>query len=241
MTLSIRTSINGLWLGWLIMTTAYAQTTLSSFTEQTHAFLQRYVQAGKVDYARIQKNFPAAEALYTQIATMDLSRATDHEKKAFYINAYNLIVIYQVVKYYPLKSALDAGGGGFFNKLMHRVAGEAMTLNQLEMDKLLRVYHDARIHVALACAARGCPPLAEFAYTPLRLDIQLQERTQASLNNPAFIRVNTRDKKVTLSKLFEWYQDDFTHGGQSLLSFINAYRQQKIPSVYKVYYYAYDW
>ena len=66
---------------------------------------------------------------------MDLSSASAESKKAFYINAYNLIVIYQVSKFYPLKSPLDKSG--FFDKVKHQVAGEALTLNALELKTLV--------------------------------------------------------------------------------------------------------
>ncbi|MEM6360586.1 MAG: DUF547 domain-containing protein, partial [Bacteroidota bacterium] len=48
-------------------------------------------------------------------------------KNAFFVNAYNLIVIYQVAKFYPLKSPLDRSG--FFDRVKHTVAGESITLN----------------------------------------------------------------------------------------------------------------
>lgn len=230
-----------LWLGLLALSTAQAQSSLATFTGQANAFLQQYVHEGNVDYKRIHQQFSSIETLYAQVGKMDLSRASPAEKEAFYLNAYNLVVIYQVVKYYPLKSALDAAGGGFFNKLMHRVAGEMLTLNQLEKEKLLEPYADARLHFTLACAARGCPPLASFAYNPLQLDTQLTGRTQRALNDPTFIRVSTRTKTVAVSKIFEWYLADFRRNGKSVLSFVNTYRSNKIPVEYTVSYYEYDW
>jgi len=66
---------------------------------------------------------------------------------AFYINAYNLLVIHQVVKNYPLSSVQDKNG--FFEKRKFQIAGEEMSLNRLEKDKLLKKYKDASISIVL--------------------------------------------------------------------------------------------
>lgn len=221
-----------------------AQTAQEKFTVEANAFLQRYVSDGSVDYANIKKNFPEIESLYKQVGQMNLNNAADQEKKAFYINAYNLVVIYQVTKYYPLKSALDASG--FFDQIKHRVAGEELTLNGLEIGKLLKrsaaqPYGDARVHFVLACAAKGCPKLAGFTFQPDKLDAQLEDRAKLALNNSYFIRVNKGQKKVEVSKIFTWYEKDFTGGGKSVLAYINQYRQEKIPIDYQVSNYEYDW
>jgi len=216
-----------------------AQNTLPAFFQETSTFLKEHVENGRVDYANLKKDPAALAALTKQIGTMSLAGATPAEKKAFYINAYNLLVIQQVVGLLPLKSPLDAPG--FFDKRKQRVAGEDLTLNDLEKEKLLKTYADARIHFAVVCAAKGCPVLAEFAYVPQKLDAQLDERAKLALNSTYFIRVNPKQKRVEVSKLFEWYQADFTKGGQSVLGYVNGFRQEKIPADYAVAMYEYDW
>lgn len=231
--------------GWLLLLTillagqSYAQSNLNRFVADADVFLNKYVEKGQVDYAEIKDNFQEIEKLYNQVGSMDLSAANDEERKAFYINAYNLIVIYQVSKYYPLKSALDRSG--FFDKVDHRIAGKEMTLNQLEIGILIRKYNDPRIHFALACAAKGCPPLADFAFKPSILDAQLDKRSRKALNDSYFIRVYPEKKRVEISKIFDWYKKDFSANGQEPLKFINKYRNSKIPGSYEVAFYEYDW
>ncbi|GAA0891274.1 hypothetical protein GCM10009122_09530 [Fulvivirga kasyanovii] len=213
---------------------------LDSFFKQSDTFFKKYVQNGKVAYKTINSQFSEIESLYKTIGEADLSAASDTEAKAFYINAYNLIVIYQVSKYYPLKSPLDQSG--FFDKVKHTVAGTSMTLNFLEIKKLILAYKDPRIHFALACAAVSCPPLADFAYMPGQLDQQLDTRTKLALNDPVWLKVRPDQKKVQLSKIFEWYHKDFVMGGESsVLEFINKYRTKNIPTSYAIAYYEYDW
>jgi hypothetical protein len=216
-----------------------AQDELSAFTKTSDVFLKKYVSNGSVAYARINQNVSEVETLYKQVGEMKLSGVDVAMQKCFYVNAYNIIVIYWVVKHYPLKSPLD--DSGFFDKVKHKVAGEEMTLNSLEIKKLLAQYKDARFHFALACAAKSCPPLANFAYMPATLDRQLTERASTALNNPDWIKVSAAQKKIELSKIFEWYKKDFTADGKTEIEWINQYRKDKIPTTYAVGFYEYNW
>lgn len=217
----------------------FAQSTPDGFTNDVNEFMKAHVADGRVEYARLKKSGDDLDKLYKQIGSVNLTGSSDKAKKAFYINAYNVAVIYQVVQAFPLKSPLDKAG--FFDQIKHPVAGQTITLNQLEKEKLLNTYGDARVHFALVCAAVSCPPIADFAYTPDKLDAQLDERTQLSLNNPTFIRVNSGQKKVELSKLFDWYKADFSKDGQSVLAYINGFRREKIPAAFGTSFYEYDW
>lgn len=213
---------------------------LTSFFKDADAFLKKYVENGKVHYQQINEDFEVIEKLYNEIGAMDISKATPETKKAFFINAYNLIVIYQVGKYYPLKSPLDRSG--FFDRVKHNVAGESITLNALEIKKIVLIYKDARIHFALACAAKSCPPLASFAYVPHELNSQLDARTKLSINNKNWLKVSASAKQASISKIFDWYKKDFTMDGQNtVIDFINKYRSTPIPTSYSVEHYEYDW
>ncbi|MDN5205221.1 DUF547 domain-containing protein [Fulvivirgaceae bacterium BMA10] len=223
----------------LAIHSGFANEKLTKFFGDVDSFLKKYTQEGRVDYEAIKKNLTNAQQLYEAIGTMDLSGTTEDERKAFYLNAYNMVVIYQVAKYYPLKSAMDQSG--FFDKVKHRIAGEQLTLNALEIIKIMRQFGDARIHFALACAANGCPPLADFAYAPNQIDTQLQQRTRESLNNDNFIQVQSSSRKVNVSMIFKWYAKDFIKEKPNIITYINQFRDNKIPENFELGYYEYDW
>lgn len=229
----------------LIFTFCFLQLTMlhanssSDFFTRTDGLLKKYVKNGLVSYKDIKKDMTEIKALYTAIGEMDLTGKSDNEKKAFYINAYNLIVIYWVVEYYPLKSPLDKSG--FFDKVKHKVAGEELSLNALEIKKMLMPYKDGRFHFALACAAKSCPPLASFAYTPEKLEQQLNDRTTLALNNAEWLKVNASEKKVEFSKIFDWYKGDFMSDGKTQIDWVNTYRKNKIPATYAISFYEYNW
>lgn len=224
----------------MYLTFAHAQAfSLSAFTQEADEFFNSYVENGLVDYQAVKQNMNEIEALYQQIGGMKVQNLSETEKKAFYINAYNLIVIRQIAKNYPVKSPMDITG--FFDQQKHKVAGEMLTLNALEKQKLLQTYQDARIHFVLVCAAQSCPPLASYAFQANQLDQQMEQLTREALNDNTFIRVKSRQEEVAISKIFEWYSSDFTREAASALAYINQYRDEKIPSSYKVSYYEYDW
>ncbi len=214
-------------------------TDIEGFTTKANAFLVKYVNNGLVDYGAIKKDPSDADYLYQQIGKMNVDKAESTTRKAFYINAYNIVVIYAVVKAMPIRSPMDVPG--FFDGLKHRIAGEDLTLNDLENIKLRQAYKDGRIHFALACAAQSCPPLASFAYTGERIEDQLKERTVLTLNMKEWIKLHPAQKKVEVSKIFEWYKDDFISAGNSPLEWINQFRKEKIPSSFEVGYYEYNW
>ena len=214
-------------------------TDIRSFITLADVFFKKYITNGQVAYSKIKQNSSDIEGLYKQIGDANLNAVDDTSKKAFYINSYNLIAIYGITKHYPLKSPMDVKG--FFDKELYTVAGEKMTLNDLEIKKLLQPYKDARFHFALVCAARSCPLLPSFAFHPDRLDQQLTERATLALNNKVWVKVYPEQKKVELSKIFDWYKADFTNDAKTLLEWINQFRKEKIPNHFVVGYYEYDW
>ncbi len=224
---------------WLSFVPLHAQTDLNGFLDQTDQFLQKYVKEGKVDYPAIIKSPAELKALVQAIANFSLDGLSDSERKAFYINAYNLNVIDGIVQHYPTNSPQAVVG--FFDREKHQIAGESLTLNELEKDKLLKTTQDARLHFVLVCAAKSCPPLAPEAYRPENLEEQLDIRTRMALDDPKFIRVENDGQKVEISELFTWYRGDFLRNHDSVLDFINAYRSEKLDSEIKVGTYTYDW
>jgi len=213
-----------------------AQNSLDNFFSNANTFFQSHVQNGLVDYAAVKQNIIELNSLRDQIGTANINQADATTKKAFYINAYNLLVIGQIVDNYPVSSPLKVSG--FFDNQPFDVAGEKITLNQLEKNKLLATYKDARFHFVLVCGALGCPPIIDVAYLPATVDAQLEQQTRLALNDANFIKV-TADQ-VALSQIFEWYADDFGGTKAAAISFINGYRDTPL-STDQVGFYPYDW
>ena len=219
-----------------VLATVQAQ----SFFSDTDAFLKKHVDNyGMVDYPGIKASPGQLNKLVDQIKGYSVKGKTAAEAKAFYINAYNILMIKSVVDHYPISKPLDVPG--MFDKIKHNVAGTSLTLSDIE-NKVLRVkYPDARLHFVLVCGAKSCPPLANYAFTPSNLESSLTARTKKAMNNKQFIRVDDANKKVAISKIFEWYKADFDKEAKSFIDFINKYKSTPIPTSYKVTTYEYNW
>lgn len=207
-----------------------------SFFTKADDFFAAHVSDGLIDYGALIHN-PKLKALIHEVSIADVSGLDDATKQAFYINAYNLNVIQKIVEQYPIGSVMEKNG--FFDKDKIKVAHASLTLNQLEKDKLLKTYKDARFHFVLVCGALGCPPITNFAYQPDQLETQLNQQTKRALNDSNFIKYSS--SSVQLSEIFKWYAKDFGSNSKQILDFINAYRDVKIPSSSKIKYYQYDW
>lgn len=228
----------------LIFLMAFSATSLfsqddHSFFEKTDSFLKATVSNGNVDYDAIHSNPKQLNDLMTLAESISVSKNDKNTYQAFWINAYNLSVIKGIINNYPTKSPLD--DKGFFDKTKYKLAGKSVTLNDMENTILRAEFKDPRFHFVLVCGAVGCPPLIDNAYMPKTLDAQLTKQTKLALNGDYFIKINDKKKTVDGSEILKWYKEDFTMNGSSEIDFINRYRNEKVPSDYKLSYSTYNW
>lgn len=207
-----------------------------SFFQEADKFFKQYVENGLVKYDQLEKNRALLNRLVQSIGAFDLENGSESEKKAFYVNAYNVLVIHHIMNNYPAEGPLNIEG--FFSELKANVSGTELSLDELEKKWLYQAFPDERLHFVLVCAAMGCPPLADYAFMPEKLEEQLRDRTTFVLNFPAFIRVNKGI--VQVSKIFEWYESDFLDDSESVLDYVDHYHTQNLIGK-KLLYYEYDW
>lgn len=143
---------------------------------------------------------------------------------AYWINLYNAATLDLVLEKYPIKSIKDTGGplSSPWEKSVTTVEGRQLSLTQIENDVIRQRFHDARIHFALNCASRGCPPIRAEAYVGERLAIQLEDQTKRFLGDATRNFVDATGT-VWLSKIFAWYAADFVAARGSVLAFASPY------------------
>jgi len=205
------------------------------------------VRLAGVDYPAMKKD-PGYAKLIADLKTFFPATLKSREEKlAFWINAYNIMAVKMVLDHYPVDSIKDAGSlfGSVWNKEVGVIGGKEVTLNQIEHE-ILRKMGDPRIHVAIVCASVSCPDLRSEAYTADRLDAQLDDQLKLFLENrDKGLRVDRDKKQVVLSKIFDWFQEDFeTRGG--VLSFVSEHAPMKDRSFLKqadvdISYLDYNW
>ena len=207
--------------------------------------LKAHVKRGKVDYASIKSNESTRAELERYLKAVGSASLVGMGKKdrlAFYLNAYNALVIDAIVRRWPkIRSVMKVKG--FFDKTTHRVAGKRVTLNQLE-NKIIRPrFKDARIHFALVCGAQSCPPLRSGAFDGASLDRVLDRLTRAFINSREGVEVGPTGE-VRVSQLFKWYADDFKDAAGSVPKYLARYRRQhaeRIGKASKLAYLPYSW
>jgi len=124
-----------------------------------------------------------------------------------------------------------------------------MSLKKLEDDLVRAGFQDPRIHAALNCASVGCPRLPREAFLPETLDGQLDAAMKEFVSEERNCSVDSAAGTVTLSKIFDWFRQDFEEfpqplgqGGGELIDYINRYRAaaEQIPADVKIKFASYD-
>ncbi|MCP4452905.1 MAG: DUF547 domain-containing protein, partial [Planctomycetes bacterium] len=138
---------------------------------------------------------------------------------AFWINAYNALTLKAVLDHYPIKSSFFRSLtypknsirqiAGVWNKLKFTVHNRPMTLEHIEHEILRVQFNEPRIHLALVCAAKGCPPLRNEPYAGLTLDAQLDDQAAAFLADLSKFKIDRKEEIVHLSPIFKWFGEDF--------------------------------
>lgn len=173
---------------------------------------------GRVSYARLQEDDEAALGAYLDaLASADPHVWPKAEQLAFWINAYNAGTVAAVLQGESAESLL--GRGKLFRLWKFEVAGKRRTLDEIEHKILRKEFVEPRLHFAIVCASTSCPRLRAEAYEASRLDAQLDEQAHAFVNDPARNRFESTASRVQLSKIFDWFEDDFTRNGP-LLHFV---------------------
>lgn len=170
---------------------------------------------------------------------------------AFWINAYNAVVIDKVIKWKPKKSVRETLIPGvwtstkFFTSREHIVAGKRISPDDIEHDILRKKFKDPRIHFAIICASSGCPKLPRIAYTEENVQARLEEETRKYLDSERGIRIDRAENTLYLSRIFDWFGNDFVEKSGSVVNFIRPYLKQEIISFLKgkprIAFLHYDW
>ena len=157
-----------------------------------------------------------------------------NEKLAFWLNAYNAFTLKLITDNFPLNSITDLHGGKPWDHSWIKIGNQTLSLNNIENDIIRPTFNDARIHFAVNCAAKSCPPLGNFAFTADNVNSKLNALTKSFVNGP-YNQITANELRV--SKIFEWYKSDFGN----LISFINKYANTKVNADANVKFSEYDW
>jgi len=224
--------------------------------------LKKFVtETGRVDYTALKANPDDLNQYVEQIAARSPAShpqdfPTRESQLAYWINAYNALVMKAVIQDWPTKSVRNLGKlYSFFWARKFVAGGKEYTLNNIE-DILRKKLAEPRIHFAIVCASNSCPRLQREAYTPENTERLLDEAAHLYVNEPRNLKIDLAHNRVTLPNILGHYHEDFenyvrahnvTITGQPQVDYIRLYTnpangalldQLKNP---KVDHFGYDW
>lgn len=211
------------------------------------ALLREIVRGKRVDYEKARAKRVVLDQVLAAVAKTNVEKVDKVALLALYINAYNAATIKLVLDHVIVEGGPDlagvlevekAGGIKFFDSKQVIVAGELLSLNELESKG--RDLGDPRIHFAVNCASVSCPPLMARVWSPESMEADLDAATKAYLSSPEGLAV--RDGRVFLSKIFEWYAKDWG-GSEGVKNFLHLHAPERAKEFLanELGYLEYDW
>lgn len=191
---------------------------------------ENYVEMSSKLVTAIKDNSKDVETYVKKIAEVEedvlLEQLnSDDAKKTFYINLYNSLVIYSLRK----NEKLYEDRGTFFSAKQFTLAGNKVSLDNIEHDYLrhssvkwgLGIFHkifpskqernfrvndvDWRIHFALNCGAKSCPPVRAYHLKTIEDEMDDSARKYLKKNS----KYDEKEDKLYVPALMNWFRNDF--------------------------------
>lgn len=222
------------------------------FTE----ILREQTHNGLVDYNQLRTD-RRLDRYLRLLSDTNPDKLSAYSRLAFWINLYNAWTLKLICDRYPVKSIRNLHVGGFlvgtllkktvWDKRVVMLGVRRLSLNMIEHDIVRPLFKDPRIHFALVCGARGCPPLRSEAFEGDTLADQLNDQARIFLRDRTKNRFDAANKAASLSRIFKWYSGDFGSIETSML-FIAKFLPDAVgdairsdPFGWKIRYATYDW
>jgi len=227
-------------------------------------------ERGAVRYKSIRgsEEFERYKDLTRGLRSFDLRSLKDRGPRlAFWTNIYNTAVIHGVIELELERSVKEYPG--FFDRITYEIGGFRFSLNEMEHGllrgnrrhpyRVLRPFRekdvrlefaivplDPRIHFALVCGARSCPPIG--FYEADQIDFQLGLAAMSFINSPQ-VKILPEEKTVFISMIFKWYKIDFGGSDRALLDTLLNYLDEGKDKAFleenrnqiRIRYQPYDW
>src|SRR3989338_4394022 len=219
-------------------------------------FLDLYLKNDLVNYSAVQTNPALFNTIVSQLENVkkeEYAPWPQDEKKAFWINAYNIEAIKLVLDHYPLKRSLCLQALRYpansiqqipdvWNQEALIILGKKVSLNYIENEILRKEFPDPRVHFVIVCASLGCPVLRDELYVFDRLDSQLDDAATKFMQDRKKFNYDAHHNTFYLSPIFKWFKEDFEKAEGSI-AFIKKYMPQykNLPESGKIQWLDYDW
>jgi hypothetical protein len=186
--------------------------------------LKKYVNdAGLVDYRALKKDTEPLDKYIAALAKAPVDQMGRDQRLALLINSYNAFTLRLILDYYPIKSIKDIPPEKRWDDKRWNIGGHTWSLNEIEHQQIRPHFKEPRIHFALVCAAIGCPPLRNEAYTADRLEEQLQAQAVYVHSHDRWFQFDPSTNTLKLTSLYNWYGGDFEQVAGSVAKYAARY------------------
>ena len=194
--------------------------------------LSKYYDPAKgMDYKGLKANDKKTlDELRNQMAQVDVGALPRTDQLAYWINLYNISVVNVVVEHYPVASIRDISTDfiahlNVFKKPAAKTRTGTLALETIENDKIRDAFKDPRIHFAINCAAKSCPPIRTEPYVGSEISLQLDDQARTFLNGPHGVRLEKSGGELVIhtTKIMDWFKDDFEKWSAGRAKFIAKY------------------
>lgn len=197
---------------------------------QLDQLLQAHVnERGGVDYAALMEERETLREYIAALAKADVEELGRNERLALLLNAYNAFTLELILENWndgQLTSIKDIGDADRWNAVRWNIGGKTFSLSDIEHKEIRPNFKEPRVHFALVCAAVGCPPLRNEAYTGERLEEQLASQAEYVHAHERWLRLDANAGTVYLTRLYDWYGGDFRQDAGSVLAYVARYSSE---------------
>ena len=204
--------------------------------------LARDVDAqGRVDFAGLAQHRGDLDAYVAHIAaTAPESIAEPKRRLAYLINAYNALAMYGVLEAGIPERFTLFDRADFFRLRHVTFGGQRISLYDLENERI-RPIGDERVHFALNCMVVSCPRLLRQPFDGADLDRQLDQAARDFFAEARNLTIDPAQREIRLSRILDFYTEDFLKKAPSLVDYIERWRADKLPRDYAFSFFPYDW
>jgi hypothetical protein len=179
--------------------------------------LDIYVRDGFVYYGAVRAERGRLDRYVNSlnVPAATYNKWTRDGQLAFWLNAYNAFVLQTVANHYPIRGKAGTYPSssirqipGAFEKIRHRAAGRAVTLDEIEKT-ILPEFKDPRVFLALGRGAIGSGRLRSEAFTTARVQEQLEAVRADFLRHDEMIKIDRVNGVVSVTPIVSWREADF--------------------------------
>ena len=167
-----------------------------------------------VDYAGVTADDDFSQYL-VQLEEADVAKLQPAEQLAFWINAYNALCINLIIQHEKNNNVkigsineLTTENNPVWDQVAGKVAGDEISLNNIEHDQLRKVWDEPLLHACIVCASASCPNLRPEAFVVSKLKEQMEDQMRLWMKNDSK-GIKLTDNSLELSRIFLWFGADF--------------------------------